>query len=95
MLEDRLVDAVQSAPDVAELATPEDTRGLARRWGMTRRERQAEAFDAAADQIEAGLVKIKGADPAVVLERVRTRADKIRAGTDRPKPKSTRIRAKD
>lgn len=84
-LEDRL------DPRLSDPGSP----GIADRWKQVRRERDAEVFDSVADQIEAGLLRIRGTDPDAVKERLRTRADGVREGTDRLRRKTVRTSQED
>lgn len=77
MLEDRIDPRLQADEP------GEPPSGLADRWKMNRREREAAVFDDVADQIEEGLLRVSGVDPADVVERLRTRAEKTRDGKDR------------
>lgn len=78
MLEDRLDPRLQE-PDVASLAD---------RWKQNKRNREAQAFDDVADQIEQGLLKVRGVPKTDVLDRLRERADKTRKGQDRHRRKA-------
>lgn len=87
MLEDRIDSRLQADPD---LNADEPPQGLADRWKMNKREMEAAVFDSIADQIEAGLLKIRGAKKDDVADRLRTRADGCREGTDRMKRRHIR-----
>lgn len=65
-----------------------DPTSLANRWKQTKRTREAAAFDDVADQIEAGLLKIRGTEADGVVGRLRTRAENTRRGTDRHRRKA-------
>jgi hypothetical protein len=79
VLEDRVDERI-----VKEAEPP----ALAARWKTTARNRDAAAFDAVADQIEAGLLKVRGVEPESVVTRLRTRAEGVREGTDRYRRRS-------
>lgn len=87
MLEDRIDSRLQADPD---LSADEPPQGLADRWKMNKREMEASTFDSIADQIEAGLLKIRGLTSDEVIDRLRGRADGCREGTDRMKRKPLR-----
>jgi len=87
VLEDRIDSRLQADPD---LNADEPPQGLADRWKMNRRQMEAAVFDSVADQIEAGLLKIRGAKKDDVVERLRGRADGTREGTDRLKRRPMR-----
>jgi hypothetical protein len=72
-LEDRLDPRLQNASS--------SSGGLAARWKSTKRERAAASYDSVADMIEAGLVRIRGADPDEVIGRLRGKADGTRDGS--------------
>jgi hypothetical protein len=87
VLEDRIDSRLQADPD---LSADEPPQGLADRWKMNKREMEASTFDSIADQIEAGLLKIRGLKSDEVIDRLRGRADGCREGTDRMKRKPLR-----
>lgn len=76
-LEDRLDERL------VEPSAEDGPLGLAERWKLNRRQRDAAIFDEIADQIETGLLKIKGPPPNKVVARLRERAEGVRAGTDK------------
>lgn len=88
MLEDRIDSRLQADSD---LSAEEPPQGLADRWKMNKREMEAAVFDSIADQIEKGLLKIRGAaDADDVVDRLRGRANGTREGTDRMKRRRPR-----
>jgi hypothetical protein len=87
VLEDRIDSRLQADPD---LNADEPPQGLADRWKMNKREMEASTFDSIADQIEAGLLKIRGLKEGEVIDRLRGRANGCREGTDRMKRKPLR-----
>jgi hypothetical protein len=87
VLEDRIDSRLQAD---ADLSVDEPPQGLADRWKMNRREMEAAVFDNIADQIEAGLLKVRGVKKADVVDRLRGRADGTREGTDRMKRRPLR-----
>jgi len=81
-LEDRLDDRLDGAPGDGSLS-------LSKRWKQNQREQEAAVFESIADQIEQGLLKIKGeAKPDDVAARLRKRAEGTRNGTDRMRRRS-------